>query len=85
MFRAVASWVKLALPPSAKLHNVFHVGLLKPFRGEHPTAAGILPPIRHGRACLTPDAVVKSRLARGQRELPVHWMGQPAADATWMG
>jgi hypothetical protein len=50
----------LELPASAKLHDVFHVGLLKPFCGEPPSSPGALPPVRHGHACLEPLAVTKS-------------------------
>jgi hypothetical protein len=42
---------KLELPLGARLHNVFHVGLLKPYKGEPSTGPGVLPPVKHGRAC----------------------------------
>jgi hypothetical protein len=49
-----------------------------------PTVPGWLPPIRHGRACLEPEAVTKSRLARGHVELLVNWKGRANADASWI-
>jgi hypothetical protein len=45
---------KLDLPAGTKLHDVFLVGLLKPFQGEPPLSPGVLPPIHHGCACLEP-------------------------------
>jgi hypothetical protein len=75
---------RLQLPAWAKLHDVFHVGMLKRYRGDPPAAPVPLPPIRHGRACLEPEMVFKSRLARGRHELLVQWKGQAAADASWM-
>lgn len=75
---------RLLLPPGAWLHNVFHVGLLKPFRGVPPASVPPLPPTQHGEVCLQPALVLQSRLARGVREVLVQWKDKPAADASWM-
>jgi hypothetical protein len=42
----------------------------------------VLPPIRHGRACLEPTEVTNRRLARGCQEVLVSWLGQVVADST---
>ena len=60
---------RLELPPRARLHDVFHVGLLKPFHGTPPDAPPVLPPILNGRACPRPAKVLRGRLARGRYEL----------------
>jgi hypothetical protein len=49
-----------------------------------PSGPGVLPQVHHGRACLEPAEVIKSRLAWGCRELYVRWTGQTTADAAWM-
>jgi len=36
---------KLALPVGSRIHDVFHVGLLKPFHGEPPGVVPDLPPL----------------------------------------
>jgi hypothetical protein len=74
---------RLKLPDGAKLHDVFHVGLLKPFKGEPPTETPSLPPVRHGHACIEPEIVLRGRLVRGRRELLIQWKGLPAAEAAW--
>ena len=47
--------VRLALPPRARLHDVFHVGLLKKFIGPPPEAPPPLPAIHHGAIVPEPD------------------------------
>jgi hypothetical protein len=68
----------LQLPAGAKLHDVFHAGLLKKYKGDTPVAPGVLPPICHGRACPEPESI------RGRRELLVRWVGQDPAGASWV-
>jgi hypothetical protein len=75
---------KLLLPLGTKLHGTFHVGLLKRFYSAMPSGPRVLPLVHHGRACLEPAKVIKSRLARGHHELLIRWTGQTAADAAWM-
>jgi hypothetical protein len=74
----------LQLLAGAKLHNAFHVGLMKKFIGEPPSVPGILPPMRHGRVCLEPAEVIKGRLACGRWEILVCWTGQAAVEASWV-
>jgi hypothetical protein len=74
---------KLELPPHARLHDVFHVGLLKKFVGTPPSAPPALPNVHHGAAVPEPESVLRSRLARGVRQLLVRWKGETAASATW--
>jgi hypothetical protein len=75
---------RLQLPAGTKLHDVFHVGLLKRYKGEPPVEPPVLPHISHGQACGQPEVVIRGRLARGRREVLVQWRGQPAAEATWI-
>jgi hypothetical protein len=74
---------QLELPPRARLHDVFHVGLLKQFVGTPPSAPSALPQIYNGAAVPELEHVLRSRLARGVRQLLVHWKGATAASATW--
>ena len=74
---------RLRLPPKARIHDVFHVALLKKFQGDPPAKLVPLPPILHGRVVPTPAQVVRGRLNRGQCELLVQWEGRVAAEATW--
>jgi len=75
---------RLDLPAGARLHNVFHVGLLKPFHGTPPVAPAPLPPVQHGRVCPQPAKVLRGRLARGRYEVLVQWVDQDASSAAWV-
>ena len=75
--------VRLALPPQARLHDVFHVGLLKKFHGEPPQEPPVLPLVRHGAIIPEPERVVKTRLAREVRQVLVQWKGASPASSTW--
>jgi hypothetical protein len=50
----------LELPLSGRLHNIFHMGLLKPFPGTLSSTTPALPPIHHGRVCLDLEEVLCS-------------------------
>ncbi|WVZ63882.1 hypothetical protein U9M48_013476 [Paspalum notatum var. saurae] len=75
--------VRLAMPPRTRLHDVFHVGLLKKFQGTPPEFPPPLPPLHHSAVAPEPERAVKTRIARGVRQVLVQWKGQSAASATW--
>jgi hypothetical protein len=75
--------VCLDLPPQARIHDVFHVSALKKFSGVPPSTPPALPHIHHGVVTPEPARVERARLARGVRQLLVHWRGEPPESATW--
>ena len=74
---------RLELPIGTRLHDIFHVGLLKPFHGTPPSATPALPPIVNGRALPTPERILHSQLRRGVWHVLVQWAGIDEAEATW--
>jgi hypothetical protein len=74
---------RLQLPEGTRIHDVFHVGVLKPFHGEPPSATPPLPPLQHGRVLDVPERVIKAQLRRGTWHVLVKWVGLPVADSTW--
>ncbi|CAA0831880.1 Unknown protein [Striga hermonthica] len=75
--------VRLELPARARLHDVFHIGLLKKFQGPPPAAPPPLPPVHHGAVTPEPAKAVKMRLARGVRQVLIQWKDTSPASATW--
>lgn len=74
---------RLRLPAKAKLHDVFHVSLLKPFVGQPPSSPPPLPDLYHGKVFPVPDQVLRTRKARCAWQILVQWQGLTAADASW--
>ena len=74
--------VRLALPPQARMHDVFHVGLLKKFHGAPPEAPPPLPLVHHNAIIPEPEHAVRQRAARGVQQILVQWKGQSSALAT---
>jgi hypothetical protein len=74
---------RLELPDGARIHDVFHVGVLKPFWGDSPlTSPPLLPPMRHGRLLLEPARALRAQRRRGEWHVLIQWMHLPEADAT---
>ncbi|KAG6508994.1 hypothetical protein ZIOFF_034377 [Zingiber officinale] len=74
---------RLDLPPDSRIHDVFHVSLLKPYKGSPPDNAGTLPQMCDGQALPVPQTSLRSRLNKVTREYLVHWAGSSIEDATW--
>ncbi|CAM8954211.1 unnamed protein product [Rhodiola kirilowii] len=79
---------RVALPPAARIHNVFHVSLLR--KCPDPTSAHThqLPDsFIHFRPAPTPAEVLATRRIRSTNgcssQLLIRWEGQPASDASW--
>jgi hypothetical protein len=75
--------VRLELPLGVRLHDVFHVGVLKKFNGAPPSSPPVLPAIHNGAVIPEPLRVEQARLAHGVRQVLVRWRGEPAESASW--
>jgi hypothetical protein len=75
--------VRPALPADARIHDVFHMGLLKKFQGEPPTETPPLPPLHHGAIDPEPERTVRYRVMAGVPQALIQWKGASAASATW--
>ncbi|XP_068638467.1 uncharacterized protein [Aristolochia californica] len=73
----------LQLPIDAHIHDVFHVSLLKPFKGDSPLLHTPLPPLHDGRILATPAHVYQARKVNDLWELLVHWAETDPVEASW--
>jgi hypothetical protein len=74
---------RLQLPSHARIHDVFHVGLLKPFKGTPPASTPSLPPLHNGRVLLRPERILGSSIRQGTWHVLIQWAGMPQTEATW--
>ena len=81
--RVGAAAYRLRLPEGARIHDVFHVGVLKPLWGPPPTATPALPPMHNGRVLHRPAQALRGQLRRGVWHVLIQWEGLPEDDATW--
>ncbi|MCI59649.1 hypothetical protein A2U01_0080904, partial [Trifolium medium] len=79
---------KLQLPPGSRIHPVFHVSALKPFRGTDTLTACELPlesfdnqPIDQPRAVI--DRRIQLSYGHPREQLLVQWAGCPIDEASW--
>ncbi|WKA08976.1 hypothetical protein VitviT2T_026656 [Vitis vinifera] len=74
---------RLQLPPTARIHPVFHVSLLKPYNGT----PAVTPLADNGVITLEPQQILDTRwIKRGDifmEESLVHWKHLPHEEATW--
>jgi hypothetical protein len=74
---------RLQLPARARIHDVFHVALLKKFEGTPSSSMVPLPVMRHDRLLPVPLKIVKARLNHGSWTILVSWKDIPSSETTW--
>lgn len=56
---------RLCLPDGARIHDVFHVGVLKPYKGPLPATTPTLPPLHKGCLLHWPARALRAQLRHG--------------------
>lgn len=77
---------RLKLPPGSKIHDVFHVSMLKRAIGPHVQVQDELPSYLDNEDTLSPppQAIVKQRIRNKRLEYLIQWQGLPLPEATWL-
>ena len=83
-----ASAFRLELPPTWKIHDVFHVSLLErhfknEYPGRHQEERSVPPVLIDGVPEYEVDYVVATRRRRNRQEYLVHWKGYGVQERTW--
>lgn len=75
---------RLKLPAGTKIHDVFHVFLLKIHKGVPPDNSPTLPPVLQGRI-VTPKPVklLRVRTRGGAQQVLTKWSENAEDDSTW--
>jgi hypothetical protein len=78
---------QLRLPPSARIHPVFHVSQLKKAIGEHQVQAELPLDLEHQAESFVPDRVLQVRevqkLGEVKRQVLIKWLDRDEEEATW--
>ena len=79
---------KLKLPPTARIHNVFHVSLLKTKLGDNAVVEPQLPSLADPEnKKWIPAAILETRIVKkggaAATQWLVSWMGSSLEEATW--
>ena len=79
---------RLELPPGSRIHDVFHVSLLKLYKGRDTVHCQPLPTLgRENQPLSFPLAIIATREllshAKPKRQILVQWSGVSADNSTW--
>ena len=89
----ITEWIgtvtyRLDLPTTMKIHNVFHIDLLMPYKETEAYGQPFTrpPPVIEGEEEYEVEAILDARRHRRGRKLQylVHWKGYPNSDNSWV-